>query len=210
MLRPSRNPLICGRTLVGLIYFKNITMILKDGALHSNSMPSIQELFFGKMLPEKKKINFYFLKDLPWLIDLSLDKSWTKMATFNLTNMKSTTQSATLLSNIVLLKVLSTWNAPQKSATQELKSEIERENKTLDLTIFKQFIKDMKTGLIDTKEWKFLLSILEFMIFTINITNKWSKNRSLILFKCLNNNPIPILINLIDFLLQFFYYFHLI
>jgi len=151
MLRPSRNPLICGRMLVELIYFKNITMIPKDGALHSNSMPSIQELFFGKMLPKKKRINFYFLKDLPWLIDLSSDKSWTKMETFNLMNMKSTIQSVTLLSNIVQWRVLSTWNALQKSATQESKSEIEKENKTLGLTIFKLFMKDMKTGSIEIR-----------------------------------------------------------
>jgi len=51
--------------LVELIYFKNITMILKDGALHSNSMPFTQELSSGKKLPGKKKINCYFLKDLP-------------------------------------------------------------------------------------------------------------------------------------------------
>ena len=151
MLRPSRNPLICGRMLVELIYFKNITMIPKDGGLHSNSMPSIQELFFGKMLPKKKRINFYFLKDLPWLIDLSSDKSWTKMETFNLMNMKSTIQSVTLLSNIVQWRVLSTWNALQKSATQESKSEIEKENKTLGLTIFKLFMKDMKTGSIEIR-----------------------------------------------------------
>jgi len=65
MLRPSRNPSICGKMLVELIYFKNITMILKDGALHSNSMPFTQELSSGKKLPGKKKINCYFLKDLP-------------------------------------------------------------------------------------------------------------------------------------------------
>jgi hypothetical protein len=49
--------------LVELIYFKNTTMILKDGASLSNSMLSTRELSFGKMLSEKKKINSFFQKD---------------------------------------------------------------------------------------------------------------------------------------------------
>jgi len=65
MFKPLRNLSIYGKMLVGLIYFKNITMILKGGDSHSNSMPFTQEPFFGKMPLENKKINSSFLKDHP-------------------------------------------------------------------------------------------------------------------------------------------------